>query len=228
MNQNLWSTVDRYLTDLFLPPDSILETVITSAEAAGLPPHQVAPNQGKLLYLLAKAIRSQNVLEIGTLAGYSTIWLGRAVGPEGRVVSLEANPQYAELARANIVEAGLAEIVEVRTGPALETLPKLAVESSNPFDLVFLDADKPNNPGYLEWALKLTRPGSLIIADNVIRNGAVADPDSDDPNVLGIRHFHEMIAGNPRLSATALQTVGSKGYDGFTLALVLDNPEIAE
>ncbi|MCG8406072.1 MAG: O-methyltransferase [Phycisphaerales bacterium] len=180
----------------------------------------MAPNQGKFLHLLAKIQRAASILEIGTLGGYSTIWLARALPSNGRLVTLEAEPAHADVARENISRAGLSRIVEIRLGRALETLPKLADEGRGPFDLIFIDADKPNNPGYLEWALKLSRPGTLIIADNVIRDGAVINSDSDDPRVQGVRHFIEMLAAEPRIAATAIQTIGTKGYDGFAIALV--------
>src|SRR5262245_41387165 len=220
MSRERWSEVDRYLVDLFVPPDPALDAALAAGAAAGLPPHDVSPNQGKLLHLLARIHGALTILEIGTLAGYSTIWLARALAPGGRVVTLEANPRHAEIARANLARAGLSGTVEVRVGPALETLPGLAAEGRGPFDLIFIDADKANNPGYLDWALKLSRRGTVIIGDNTVRDGTVVDPASADPTVQGIRRFHELIAAEPRLSATAIQTVGSKGYDGFTLALV--------
>jgi predicted O-methyltransferase YrrM len=213
-----WTEVDEYFTGLLAPPDPALAGALAAADTAGVPPAHVAPNQGKLLYLLAAATGARRVLEIGTLAGYSTIWLARAVPAGGVVISLEADPAHADLARANLARAGLDGVAEVRTGPALETLPALA--AGDPFDLVFIDADKPSNPDYLAWALKLSRPGTLIVADNVVRDGAVVDAGSTDPNVQGVRRFTELVAAEPRLSATALQTVGVKGYDGFLLALV--------
>jgi len=215
-----WSKVDRYFVDLFVPPDPALDAALAAGAAAGLPPHDVSPSQGKLLHLLARICGARTILEIGTLAGYSTIWLARALPPGGRLVTLEANPGHAEIARANLARAGLSGTVDVRVGPALGTLPGLAAEGRGPFDLIFIDADKANNPGYLEWALKLSRRGTLVIGDNTVRDGTVVDPASTDPSVQGIRRFHELIAAEPRLSATAIQTVGSKGYDGFTLALV--------
>jgi predicted O-methyltransferase YrrM len=222
MNQASWSAVDRYIDDLFVPPDPALDAALAASAAAGLPPINVAPNQGKLLMLLARLQGARRILEIGTLGGYSTIWLARAVPEGGRVVTLEADERHAEVARANIARAGLADRVELRLGPALETLRALPAEPV--IDLAFIDADKPNNPHYLDWALKLTRRGSLIIADNVVRGGAVAAGDSADPSVAGIRRFNEKLAAEPRVSATEIQTVGSKGYDGFALALVTENP----
>jgi len=221
MSHERWREVDRYLVDLFVPPDPALGAALESGAAAGLPPHDVSPNQGKLLHLLARIRGARNILEIGTLAGYSTIWLARALPPGGRLVTLEANPKHAEVARANLARAGLSGTVELRLGPALETLPRLEADGLGPFDLIFIDADKPNNPEYLAWALKLSRRWSLIIADNTVRDGAVVDRASADPSVQGIRRFHERLAAEPRVSATAIQTVGSKGYDGFTLALVI-------
>ena len=220
MTQDRWTAVDRYITDLFVPPDRSLDEALRTSAAAGLPPHNVSPNQGKLLLLLAQLQRARTVLEIGTLGGYSTIWLARALPADGRLITLEADAKHAAVARANIARAGLAAIVEVRLGRALDTLPQLFSEGRGPFDLIFIDADKPSNPEYLAWAIKLARHGSLIIADNVVRNGAVIDAASDDPSVQGIRRFNELLAAEPRLSATAIQTVGSKGYDGFALALV--------
>ncbi len=221
MTPEQWTAVDDYFAGLFLPPDSALEAALNANASAGLPPHDLAPNQGKLLHLLARLQSARTILEIGTLGAYSTIWLARALPSDGHLTTLEADPRHADVARANIAAAGLSQRVELRVGPALETLPLLADELHRPFDLIFIDADKPNNPAYLQWALKLSRPGSLIIGDNVVREGAVIDAASKDPNVLGIRRFSELLAAHPRLSATAIQTVGSKGYDGFVLAYVL-------
>ncbi|WP_283136387.1 O-methyltransferase [Rhizohabitans arisaemae] len=221
MESRRWAEVDDYFNGLLVGSDPALDAAVADSEAAGLPPHQVAPNQGKLLHLLARIQGARTILEIGTLGGYSTIWLARALPPEGRLISLEADPGHAEVARANIRRAGLHGVTEIRTGFALESLPRLA-EEGHSFDLVFIDADKPGNPGYLDWALKLTRPGALIVADNVVRDGEVVDAGSADPRVQGVRRFTELVAAHPRLSATALQTVGGKGYDGFVLALVTD------
>jgi predicted O-methyltransferase YrrM len=220
MNQNQWTAVDRYYNDLFVEPDSALDAAIRSSEEAGLPAYSVTPSQGKFLNLLARVQRARNILEIGTLGGYSTIWLGRALPVGGRLVTLEAEPNHAEVARANLARAGLEDIVELRIGPAMETLSQLAAEGCGPFDLVFIDADKANNPGYFEWAVKLTRPGSLIIIDNVVRSGDVLDAESEDLSVQGIRRCNEMIAAEPRVSATTVQTVGEKGHDGFTILQV--------
>ncbi|MFF3627939.1 O-methyltransferase [Streptomyces sp. NPDC002164] len=220
MESARWTEVDDYFNGLLLGPDEALDAAVAASDEAGLPAIQVAANQGKLLHLLARLRGARTVLEIGTLGGYSTIWLARALPEGGRVVTLEADPAYAEVARANIARAGLAHVVDVRVGPALDTLPELAAEGQGPFDVVFIDADKPSNPDYLAWSLRLTRPGSLIIADNVVRDGEVVDGGSDDPKVRGVRRFTELVAAEPTLSATALQTVGAKGYDGLMLALV--------
>jgi predicted O-methyltransferase YrrM len=219
-----WAAVDRYIAEKLVGADPALDAAVEASAAAGLPPIAVSPAQGKLLNLLAQSIHARSILEVGTLGGYSTIWLARALVGGGRLVTLEANPQYAEVARANVANAGLADIVELRVGAALDTLPELAAESRDPFDLIFIDADKKNTPNYFTWALELARPGGLIIADNVIRDGGLIDADNDDPTVQGNRRFHEMLssdeAGGQRVSATTIQTVGVKGYDGFTLALV--------
>lgn len=220
MTQEQWTAVDRYLTDLFARPDPALATALESSAAAGLPAIQVAPNQGKFLMLLARAQGARAILEIGTLGGYSTIWLARALPEGGRLITLEADPRHAAVARANLERAGLAGFVEIRLGRALSTLPQLVAEGRGPFDLVFIDADKPSYADYLTWALKLTRRGSLIVADNVVRQGAVVDAASTDPNVRGVRRFLEALAAEPRVSVTVMQTVGSKGHDGFALALV--------
>ncbi|MGW1406183.1 O-methyltransferase [Streptomyces sp. NPDC002403] len=215
-----WTEVDDYFNGLLVGPDEALDAAVEASDGAGLPAIQVAANQGKLLNLLARLQGARTVLEIGTLGGYSTIWLARALPEGGKVVTLEADPAYAEVARANIERAGLADVVEIRVGRALDTLPELAAQGYGPFDVVFIDADKPSNPDYLAWSLKLTRPGSLIVADNVVRDGEVVDGASEDPKVQGVRRFTELVAAEPTLTATALQTVGSKGYDGLMMALV--------
>jgi predicted O-methyltransferase YrrM len=224
MTQDQWTAVDRYITDLLVPPDPVLDAALQASAAAGLPPYQVSPNEGKLLHLLARLRGARSILEIGTLAGYSTIWLARALPADGRLITLEADPRHAKVAHANIARAGLAAVVELRLGRALDTLPQLAAEGRGPFDLIFIDADKESNPDYFAWALKLSRRGSLIIADNVVRNGAVLNAACTDPSVQGIRRFNQLLASEPRLSAIAIQTVGSKGYDGFALALVTKDP----
>jgi predicted O-methyltransferase YrrM len=221
MSQNQWNQVDRYIADLFAPPDPALESALQATADAGMPLINVAPNQGKLLYILALALGARKILEIGTLGGYSTIWLARALPADGRLVTLEVDPKHAEVARANIAGAGLAEVVELRLGPAIDTLPKLAAEGQGPFDLVFIDADKVNTAAYFEWALKLARRGSLIIVDNVVRGGAVIDASSPDQSVQGVRRFNAALAAEPRVTATAIQTVGSKGYDGLAIATVI-------
>ncbi|MEW2547726.1 O-methyltransferase [Streptomyces sp. NPDC047002] len=216
-----WTAVDAYLGDCLVPRDEALDAALRAGEAAGLPPISVTPHQGKLLHLIAQIQGARRILEIGTLGGYSTIWLGRALPDDGHLVTLEADPVHADVARRNLAHAGLAGRTEVRLGPALDTLAALVEEAVDPFDLVFIDADKPNNPRYLEWALRLTRRGSVIVGDNVVRGGAVADARTADPGVRGIREFLELTGRNPRLSATAVQTVGAKGYDGFSLARVI-------
>jgi predicted O-methyltransferase YrrM len=221
MSQEQWTAVDRYITDLLVPPDAALEAALAASTAAGLPPINVAPNQGKLLHLLARSHGARRILEIGTLGGYSTIWLARALPPGGRLLTLESDPKHAEVARANLARAGLAGTVEVRLGRAIDALPRIAAEPGGPFDLIFIDADKPSTADYFAWALKLSRPGTVIIVDNVVRKGAVADPASTDETVQGIRRFNTALAAEKRVSATELQTVGSKGHDGFALALVI-------
>jgi predicted O-methyltransferase YrrM len=221
MTQDQWQAVDGYISDLLVPQDEALTEALAASEAAGLPAINVAPNQGKLLHLLARAQGARTALEIGTLGGYSTIWLARALPADGRLISLEYDPAHADLARANIARAGLDRVAEVRTGAALDLLPRIAAEpGAGPFDLVFIDADKPNNPRYVEWALRLARPGSLIVVDNVVRGGAVADASSEDPAIVATREMFELVANEPRLDATALQTVGGKGYDGLLVARV--------
>ncbi|MET9893134.1 O-methyltransferase [Streptomyces sp. NPDC006465] len=217
----VWNDVDDHFTTLLAPADETLAAALRDSDAAGLPRINVAPNQGKLLQLLAEIQGARRILEIGTLGGYSTIWLGRALPADGRLITLEYDPRHAEVARANLARAGLDDVTEVRVGPALESLPKLADENPEPFDFVFIDADKVNNAHYIEWAVRLTRPGSVIVLDNVVRDGAVTDGASTDPSVRGTRAALELIASHPKLNGTAVQTVGSKGYDGFALARVL-------
>ena len=220
MTEDQWTAVDRYITDQLVPSDAALDAALASSVANGLPAINVAPNQGKLLHVLARSIGARRILEVGTLGGYSTIWLARALAPGGKVVTLEYEPKHAEVARANIERAGLAHAVDIRVGKAIDTLPKIAAEGGDPFDLVFIDADKSGNADYFAWAMKLTRVGSLIIVDNVVRNGAVIDANGD-ANVQGARRLCEAMAAEPRVSATAVQTVGSKGYDGFAIAVVV-------
>jgi predicted O-methyltransferase YrrM len=222
--QDQWSAVDSYIADLFLAPDPALEAALASSAAAGLPAISVSPTQGKLLHVLARVQGARRILEIGTLGGYSTIWLARALPADGRLISLEIDPRHADVAQTNLDRAGLSSAVEIRLGPALDTLPKLVREGRGPFNLIFIDADKPGYADYLKWSLKLARKGTLIIADNVVRKGAVADPGSKDENVQGIRKFNEALAAEKRVTTTVIQTVGSKGYDGLALILVTDNP----
>ncbi|WP_374689249.1 O-methyltransferase [Promineifilum sp.] len=223
MTQELWAAVDTYLTDLFDPGDAALEAALADSDAAGLPAIAISSSYGKLLMILAQATGARQILEIGTLGGYSAIWLARALPPGGQLLTLEANPKHAAVARANIARAGLGEAVEVRVGRAVETLPQLEAEGRGPFDLIFIDADKPSYTEYLHWSLHLARPGTLIIADNVVRQGQVIDVDSDDANVQGVRRFNEALAAEPRISATILQTVSGKGYDGLAVAVVTGN-----
>jgi len=218
--QDQWTAVDKYYGDLLVAPDAALDAALRDSAAAGLPSIHIAPNQGKFLNLLARSISAKKILEIGTLGGYSTIWLARALPANGRLITLEANPKHAEVARANLARAGVSDKAELILAPAIETLPRLERENRGPFDLIFIDADKPSTADYFDWAVKLSRPGTLIVVDNVVRKGAVADPNSADENVLGIRRFATALAADKRVTATAIQTVGSKGYDGFVLAVV--------
>jgi len=220
MNQEQWTGVDRYFADLLSPHDAALDAALKSSAAAGLPAINVTPNQGKLLMILALSCGAHKILEIGTLGGYSTMWLARALPKDGRLITLEYQKKHAEIARANVARAGLANAVEIRVGKALDTLPKLEAERIGPFDLIFIDADKKNNPEYFQWALRLSRRGSVIVIDNVVRKGAVIDAASADEDVQATRRFMQMLAAEPRVTATAIQTVGSKGYDGFAIALV--------
>jgi predicted O-methyltransferase YrrM len=216
MTQEQWDAVDGYIADLFVGPDPALDAALEACVAAGLPPIQVPPNQGKFMQMLARVMSARSILEIGTLGGYSTIWLARALPAGGRLITLEIDDSFAALARENVARAGLADVVEIRLGPALETLPQLA----GPFDFIFIDADKVSYPEYFEWSVKLSRPGTVIVADNVVREGAIVDAASSDANVQGVRRFNELVAAEPRVDATAIQTVGIKGYDGFAVLLV--------
>lgn len=218
--QKLWSEVDDYLVRSLIPHDPLFDRILANNHAAGLPAHDVAPNQGKFLQLLVQITGAKNILEIGTLGAYSSVWMARALPAGGKLITLEADPHHAEVAKKNIRLAGFEEVIELLVGPAIDTLPRLADRA--PFDVIFIDADKPSNPVYLEWALQYSRSGTLIIGDNVVRDGEVTHPDSDDTRVQGVRSFIELLGENPRLTATALQTVGSKGWDGFTLARVND------
>ncbi|WP_416874095.1 O-methyltransferase [Kitasatospora sp. SC0581] len=219
-SQPTWDAVDAYFSEQLVGHDPVLEGATAAADAAGLPKIAVASNQGKLLHLLALTQGAKRILEVGTLGGYSAIWLARALPADGTLLTLELDPRHAEVARGNLAAAGLAGVAEVRVGRAADSLAALVEQGVEPFDLVFIDADKPSNPEYFRRALQLTRPGSLIIVDNVVRGGAVADADSTDPAVVGTRALHELIAAEPTVTATSVQTVGSKGYDGFTLARV--------
>jgi predicted O-methyltransferase YrrM len=221
MSEALWSRVDDYICAELLGSDRILEATLAASDAAGLPQINVSPTHGKLLHLLARLNGSRRILEIGTLGGYSTIWLAGALPHGGRLVTLEADARHADVARANFARAGLNDIIELRLGPALASLPKLAEERQGPFDFVFIDADKENNADYFKWALSLSRTGTLIIVDNVVRGGKVIDAANRDPMVQGVRRLNEAVAAERRVSATAIQTVGAKGYDGFILALVV-------
>ncbi|WP_372670503.1 O-methyltransferase [Amycolatopsis kentuckyensis] len=217
MTDKTWAEVDDYLTGALLPADPVLDAALSGSAAAGLPQIAVAPNQGKLLNLLARQAGARSILEIGTLGGYSTIWLARALPPGGKLVTCEYEPRHAEVARANLARAGFGEdVVDIRVGAALDTLPTL----TGPFDFIFVDADKSNLANYVRASLELSRPGTTIVVDNVVRQGGVADAESTDPNVLGAREMFEVLAAEPRLDATAVQTVGAKGHDGFVLALV--------
>ena len=220
MTEETWSAVDGYVAGLLAPHDEALEAAVRTSEEAGLPAIQVSPPQGKLLHLLARTIGAKTILEFGTLGGYSTIWLARALPDGGRLITLEADPRNAEVARENIARAGLGDVVDLRVGPALDMLPDLEAEGAGPFDLTFIDADKVHTPDYFAWALERSHPGSLIVADNVVRGGTLAEADSDDPTTAAQRRLHEEIAADPRVTATTIQTVGIKGYDGFTVALV--------
>ncbi|MBK8026205.1 MAG: O-methyltransferase [Chloroflexi bacterium] len=221
MNQELWTAVDDYFDALLHRPDPALDAALQASEAGGLPQIQVAPNQGKLLWILARSLNARRILEVGTLGGYSTIWLARALAPGGHLITLELMPNHAEIARANFVTAGLDDRIELRVGSAVELLPALASEGGASFDLVFIDADKENTITYFEWVLKMVHPGSLIIVDNVVRSGKVIDPHEAESRVQGVRRAMDRISAEPRVSATALQTVGSKGYDGLVLAYVI-------
>lgn len=222
MDQATFSAVDEFVASTVVPHDEALQAALDAAEAAGLPSIQVSPPQGKLLQMLVRLVGARAVLEFGTLGGYSSILMARALPDDGRLITLEANAEYAAVASASIERAGLGDVVEVRVGPALEALPGLEEEGAGPFDLVFIDADKVNTPNYFAWALDHTRPGSLIIADNVVRDGTLAEADSDDPATEAQRRLHETLTGEPRVTATTIQTVGVKGYDGFLIALVED------
>ena len=221
MSEDRWTAVDQYVDHLLVEADGALDAALEASTAAGLPAISVTPSQGKLLNLLARAIGARRILELGTLGGYSTIWLARALPAGGRVVTIESSRDHAHVARGNLERAGVAPLVDLRVGAALDVLPLLSAERGGPFDFIFIDADKPNYPHYLEWAITLARPASLIVADNVVRDGAVVEAQSDDPMVRGARAFNALLGSDPRVTGTIVQTVGAKGYDGFAVALVL-------
>ncbi|ODR93714.1 methyltransferase [Methyloceanibacter superfactus] len=220
-----WIAIDDYIAENFLEADPALDAALAASEAAGLPAIQVAPLQGKLLMMLAAAMGARRILEIGTLGGYSTIWLAHGLAEGGRLITLDMNPDYAEVARGNIANAGLADRVEIRVGKALDTLPLLEAEGAGPFDLIFIDADKPSTPDYFDWAVRLARQGSLIVVDNVVREGAILAAQSDNKHVKGLRGFYARAAADPRVTATAIQTVGNKGHDGLAIMLVTAEPD---
>jgi predicted O-methyltransferase YrrM len=220
MDADAWRAVDDYFSETLVRSDDVLASALTESADAGLPPIQVSAPQGKLLMLLARMLDAKRILEVGTLGGYSTIWLARGLAAGGRLTTLEIDPTHARIARANLDRAGFADTVDVRLGRGLDTLPQLEAEGAGPFDLTFIDADKPSNPDYFQWALRMSRPGSVIVVDNVVRGGKVADATSDDAAVRGVRALMDLIASEPRVDATAIQTVGSKSYDGFALAVV--------
>ena len=220
MDLERWTAVDHFIEERFIGSDPALDAALRASRDADLPNIQVSPAQGKMLHLMARAMGARHILEIGTLGAYSTIWLARALPDGGRLITLEAEPKHAEVARANLARAGLSEVVELRLGRASETFPQLLAEKRGPFDFIFIDADKPGYTEYLGCSLKLSRPGTVIIGDNVVRKGAVADAASDDIKVRGVRQFLDVLAAEPRVSATVVQTVGAKGYDGFALGVV--------
>jgi predicted O-methyltransferase YrrM len=220
MNQEQWDNIEHYTSGLLATSDAHLKAALEASVKGGLPSIQVSPVEGKLLAILAQTVGAKRILEIGTLGGYSTIWLARTLPSGGRLISLEADPKHAEVARGNIARAGLADRVEIRQGLAIESLPKIAAERIGPFDLTFIDADKQSTWEYFDWAVRLSRSGSLIVVDNVIRHGALIDESSSDQNVIGMRRFCENLARDKRVSGTVIQTVGSKGYDGFAMAVV--------
>jgi len=220
MSQELWTSVDNYLGEVLVRQDRHLDNAVAASDAAGLPSIQVSPPQGKLLEILIEMMAAKNILEVGTLGGYSTIWMARSLPADGRLVTIEIDPKHAHVAQENFNRAGLAEKIELRTGNAREILPAMIDEGAGPFDFVFIDADKASNPDYFGWALEMSRPGTVIIVDNVIRDGKIVDAESEDASVKGVRRLNEVMAGNARISVTALQTVGIKGYDGFSVAIV--------
>jgi predicted O-methyltransferase YrrM len=223
MTQDVWTAVDQYINETLIPSDTGLEAALRASAEGGLPSIQVSPAQGKLLHLLARSLNAKNILEIGTLGGYSTIWMARALSSGGKLITLEASTKHAEIARGNFSRAGVAGSIELRLGPALATLPGVAADGRGPFDLIFIDANKSSMAEYFDWSLKLSRRGTVMIADNVIRDGGVIDSASKNEDIQGVRRFNERVAAESRVSATEIQTVGSKGYDGFAYLLVLDD-----
>ncbi len=220
MDRDLWTRVDDYLSRTLVPDDVRFTEALAASDAAGLPAIQVSPNQGRFLEILARSLGTRAILELGTLGGYSTLWLARGLVPGGKLITLEAEPRHAAVAQATFARAGVSDIISIRVGPAIATLPKLVAEGAGPFDLIFIDADKPSLPDYFQWSLRLARPGTVIVVDNVVRDGEVASAASADPSVQGVRRMNTLIAAEPRVIATAIQTVGSKGYDGFAFVLV--------
>ena len=221
MPDKLWTDVESFIDETLIGRDRLLEGTLTASAAAGLPPIAVSPNQGKFLQILARAVKARRILEVGTLGGYSTVWLAGALPEDGRLITLEADSHHAHIARQNFERAGLDSMVELRFGKAHDTMPEMIAEHIEPFDFIFIDADKKRIPLYFDWAVRMARSGTLIVVDNVVRKGALADADSQDEHVIGVRQLHEHLARDKRVSATTLQTVGAKGYDGFTIAIVL-------
>ena len=220
MSQDRWTAVERYFGDLLFPPDPALDAALADSVAAGLPPINVSAAQGRLLALMAQMIQARRILEIGTLGGYSTIWLARALAAGGRIVTLEIDARHADVARRHFERAAVSDRIDLRVGPAQETLPAIQAEGVGPFDLIFVDADKPSYPEYLEWSIRLSRPGGVIIVDNIVRDGAVVDEHTADARVQGVRRFNAALALERRVTATAIQLVGAKGYDGFAVMIV--------
>lgn len=220
MDQETWVQVDEYLAEKLIPADAAMDAAQAATAAAGMPEISVSPTQGKLLQLLAMTLRAKSILEIGTLGGYSTVWMARGMAAGGRVVTLEKEPKHADVARANIARAGFADVVDVRVGSALDTLPRIAAEKRAAFDLVFIDADKQNIPAYFDWAISLAHAGSMIVVDNVVRHGDIMDADTVDPNVIGVRRYFDKLSSSEVVTSTAIQTVGVKGYDGFAISIV--------
>jgi predicted O-methyltransferase YrrM len=223
LNREQWTKVDEYLDGVFGLGDPVLESAIAASEAAGLPDMAVSPGQGRLLHILARSVGAERALELGTLGGYSAIWIARALGQHGRLITIERDPNFAGIAKSNFAKVGVGNLIDLRIGDALDLLPRIAAEDAGPFDFIFIDADKVRIPDYFDWAVRLSRPGALIVVDNVIRAGRVIDDRTADPSVRGVRRLNDMIAADERVIATTIQTVGAKGYDGFLLAIVVAN-----